>query len=513
VSPEPRFVSIPGRTSLVLVAPHGGRRDPARRPWSSGRLKVNDLHTAELAEELAALTGGAALVNASCDRNDVDLNRVSEAHERGGPFLAALAELLETTLAHHGRATLLTVHGWNAIQPAVDLGLGCAPGADPFAVGPGAAVSSAFAAGALRRLIEACAVQGINATVGARYPARARENLLQLFTARYREDVRAPVRRLAALASRVEAVQLELGIPLRWPGAWRGRFLAAAAAALPALVAPAADARPPGPRPLHRAAPRAASRIEWTTPTLCGLAGLDAGRGARLVLFLPEGGLLLFTGERTGDEEAGRVAGLAVESEGGVTRVRFTGPLLRFPDTTPFLDLEAGLARAALVEADVHLDFHASLATDGGAFGAVEGRAVLDGEPVPLAGYGFSEGEAPGGGPWPRLRAALRLGESRALRVVTSLGGGAATGVFHRAGDTVPVVGARVTLGPAETPLEHLDLEVELADGERLRLTGRAAYRLPVVRMTDSATIRLEFAACRLDEAAWPAGWCEVIGI
>jgi hypothetical protein len=31
--------------------------------------------------------------------------------------------------------------------------------------------------------------------------------------------------------------------------------------------------------------------------------------------------------------------------------------------------------------------------------------------------------------------------------------------------------------------------------------------------MTDTATIRLEFAACRLDEATWPAGWCEVIGI
>jgi hypothetical protein len=512
VPPDPRFVSIPGRTPLVLVAPHGGRRDPVRRPWSSGRLKVNDLHTADLAEELASLTGAAALVNASADRNDVDLNRVSEAHERGGPFLDALAELLETTLARHGRATLLTVHGWNAIQPAVDLGLGCAPGADPFAVGPEAAVSGAFAAGAVRQLTEAFAAQGICATVGARYPARARENLLQLFTRRYREDERAPVRRLAALAPRVEAVQLELGIPLRWPGVWRQRFLDAAAAALPALVAPADDARPPGPRAASHAEPRVARRVEFTTPTLCGLAGLDAGRGARLVLFLPEGGLLLFTGERTGDEEAGRVAGLTFEGDGRTTRIRFTGPLLRFPDTTPFLDLEAGLARAALVEADVILDFHASLDGDGGAFGAVGGRALLDGERVPLAGYGFSEGDGPGG-PWPRLRAALRLDETRALRVVTSVGGGDATGVLHRAGNTVAVVGARVTLGPAETPLEHLELEVELADGERLRVSGRAAYRLPVVRMTDTATIRLEFAACRLDEATWPAGWCEVIGI
>src|SRR5207249_6788610 len=92
--------------------------------------------------------------------------------------------------------------------------------------------------------------RGIAATDGARYPARHRENMLQLFTPRYAEDHRPPVRALAARAPLVDAVQLELGIALRWPGAWRSRFLDACAAALPALAAAREPASaPPEPTP------------------------------------------------------------------------------------------------------------------------------------------------------------------------------------------------------------------------------------------------------------------------
>ena len=73
---------IPGALPLVLVAPHGGRRDPVRRPWSAGGVRVNDLHTASLTAALAAATGAAALINESEDRNDVDLNRIGEAAAR-----------------------------------------------------------------------------------------------------------------------------------------------------------------------------------------------------------------------------------------------------------------------------------------------------------------------------------------------------------------------------------------------------------------------------------------------
>src|SRR2546429_5818630 len=124
-------MTITGAAPLVLVAPHGGRRDAARRPWGSAPLKVNDLHTAALTAELAAATGASALVNTAADRNDVDLNRVSAAHDRAPWFLEQLADVLGATLPRHGRPTPLTVHGWNVIKPAVDSGLGCPPGPAP----------------------------------------------------------------------------------------------------------------------------------------------------------------------------------------------------------------------------------------------------------------------------------------------------------------------------------------------------------------------------------------------
>jgi hypothetical protein len=476
---------------------------------------MNDLHTAALTAELAVASGAFALINSEHDRNDVDLNRICEAHERAPWFLECLAELVDAAVARHGRATLLTLHGWNVIQPVVDLGLGCAAGPGPFQVGRMAAVTPAFAAAALPRLVDACTARDIGATVGARYPARARENLIQLFTPRYRDDPRPLVRAIAAAAPRVDAVQLELGIALRWPGPWRTRLLDACRAALPALVAPPpAEAEPPAAAG-REAEGLAACRLEFASPALSGLAGLDAGRGGRLLLFPPGGGLALFTGERIGLEPASVTGALALHptSDGGLA-LRFRGPLLRFPDTTPFLDLEAGLARAELIEAAVALDFAPNHPMCGSAeFGAVSGTVTLDGTPRAVNARGFAE-HAAGPGAWPRLRVAVALGEGTGLALTLGLESGETSGFLCRGGRHVAVTAARATLGAASAPLDHVSLELELADGERLSLTVRATHRLPVIRARGAAPVRIDFAACRLDgQAEGPAGWIEAGGL
>jgi len=473
-------------------------------------VRVNDLHTASLTAALAAVTGAAALINEAEDRNDVDLNRIGEAETQAPWFLERLTELIDAAIARHRRVTLLTIHGWNVIQPAVDLGIGCRTSPGSYALGPGAAISPAFAATALPALVDACGRRGIAATIGARYPARHRENLVQLFTARHREDPRPLVQALVARAPFVDAVQLELGIPLRWEGRWRDALVDACLGVLPLLVAPPAEAPMPHagiasdvdgswPRPL---------RLEFTSARLCGLVGFETER-ARLLLFLPEGGLVLFTGERT-TEPPGRVAGLSVTplGDGGIG-VRFRGPLLRFPDTTPFLDLERGLAGATLVEAEVRLDFRPEASES---FGGVCGHVRLDAAEVAVEGPGFAETEAPAG-PWPRLRAALRLSTRERLHLTVGLGEASARGVLHRGAERVPVVTARADLAPSEAPLDRFVLDVELADGSRLRLVGAAVHRLPVVRVRGATAIRVEFAACRLEGAAEPAGWCEVAGL
>src|SRR5439155_792131 len=244
------------------------------------------------------------------------------------------------------------------VQPVVDLGLGCTPGESPFAVGRAAAVSPAFAARALPRLVEACRARGIAATVGARYPARHRENLLQLFTPRYAEDGRPLVRALAALAPLVDAVQLELGIALRWPGPWRARLVAACTEALPALLAASHPAGAlPGDTTAAAPAPPVPRRLEFAGAALSGLVGLDAGGGASL---------------------------------------------------------------------------------------------------------------------------ALTLG----------LHGGEASGFLCRDGRHVAVAAAHAALGPADAPLAHVGLELELVDGRRLRIAARALHRLPVIRARGRAPVR-----------------------
>src|SRR5438132_1377883 len=372
---------------------------------------MNDLHTASLTAELAALLGGPALINEAHDRNDVDLTRVSDANQRGPWFLERLADLVDAAVRRHGRATLLALHGWNVVQPVVDLGLGCTPSENPFAVGRAAAVSPAFAARALPRLVEACRARGITATVGARYPARHRENLVQLFTPRYAEDGRPLVRALAALAPLVDAVQLELGIALRGPGPWRARPVAACTDALPALLAASHPAGAlPGDTTAAAPAPPIPRRLEFAGAALSGLVGLDAGRTGRLLLFPEGGGLFLFTGERLGHTPGG----LCVEptASGGLA-LRYDGPLLRFPDTTPFLDLETGLARAELVEGEIELRFAPGHAHEGPAeFGTVTGSVALERS---RAGARRVRGLLPGG------RARCRAGGlARGRRVVGS---------------------------------------------------------------------------------------------
>src|SRR5262245_1408634 len=401
------------------------------------------------------------------------------------------------------------VHGWNVIQPAVDLGFGCASGSP---VDGTAAVSASFAATAVPSLVRAFGTRGIAGTVGARYPARGRQNLVQLFTPRYRDDPRPLLRRLAALGSRADAVQLELGVPLRWPGGWRRRFVEACTEALPALLAPQAQSTPEPPAASQPATQAWRQTLEIAGAGTSGLVALD-GTGARLLLLPAEGGLVLFTGERTGGEAPGCVGGLRIERAGHCAlRVHFTGPMVRFPDTTPFLDLERGLGGADVVEsAEVALDFvpaHGE-ATGPADFGTVRGAAVLDGNRLSLDGLGFaSAGTAPM--VWPRVRAALDLGDGSRLSVTVGLADGSASGFLCRDGRHRPVAAAGARLGHGPDTLSEVHLDVLLDDGERVQLCPRPVHHLPVVRGHGATPLRLAYVCCRLAGGPGLAGWCEI---
>ena len=399
----PSWVSVErGPAPLVLVAPHGGRRHEGRHP---GKHKVNDLWTAELTRELAAATGATAIVNASRDRNEVDLNRLSQVARDAPWFLALLADVVGGLVAAAGRATVLVIHGWNVTQPACDVGVGmretAAEGLVP--VRPDAAtVAPEFVRARLRPLQRAAVAEGIAVTLGARYPAAHPNNLLQVF--RRPSDAAAlagPLAVLADLSARglVDAAQLELAIPLRWPGPRRARVVAllgdAFGSAAPRV--PSGDRRVPLAVRQGRVTRRLALQV--LAGDLVLMAGIDAADdgalGGRLLISTDAGRLALFTGELSAAKPPWCVPPLVFRERGADRlEVRFQGALLDFPTLTPFLDLERGLSVGALVEADVALvfDLAASRADGDERFGDVRGDVVVGGVRHAVASRGVLSG-------------------------------------------------------------------------------------------------------------------------
>src|SRR5215218_7081736 len=160
-----------GGGALLLVAPHGGARAAARPARAT--VKVNDLHTAALAEELATTLDAGLIANPSLDRNELDLNRISQV-ARTAPWFAALLEtLLADILARHERAEVIFLHGWNTVQPKCDIGVGY-PLSHPGEAAAHAAVLTAsvpYVTTRLAGLRAACAARGIAAPLGERYAA------------------------------------------------------------------------------------------------------------------------------------------------------------------------------------------------------------------------------------------------------------------------------------------------------------------------------------------------------
>lgn len=397
---------------MLVIAPHGGlgARD-LLTPDPPTILRGNDLHTAELARLVAARLDASLLANEGADRNEIDLNRLDEVRARAPWFLDAVGTHLERIVARHGRAVVLVVHGWQIVQPRCDVGIGArlATADEAAARAQRLTVSQAFVYGPLERLREATALQGIGTTYGSRWPAQHRNNVMQLFR-RAADAGTAPSHGGTTLAARgcVDAVQLELGAPLRYPGPWRDRFLDAVATAFGDLAAEGAT----------RVRARAADRARDTAsgggapgpPAVRGLAlqalaeqpaspglGIVVGLGpmsprelgARLLLFPGGQRMLLFTGhERIGAGANDRVGALEARPGPQGLTVRFRGPVLDVPDASRHFRHEAAQLAARVVELELDLRFVAHGETG---YGAVEGAARADDTSWRIAAHGFTE--------------------------------------------------------------------------------------------------------------------------
>jgi hypothetical protein len=386
VSTLPSWMTyIEGETPIVFVAPHGGRRSADASILDN--IKVNDLYTADLTTELATVTRGYALINHSLDRNELDLNRISQVRTHAPWFLAALVELLSSLVERHGAARVFFIHGWNVVQPVCDLGIGLKQhGTKIVPVGKAAPTLNAqFFTDVLLPFRTVALAEGIDVALGRRYPAADKNNVMQLFSARFAEDQSPLIRTLAGLSAqgKINAVQCELGVGLRWPGSERERFVEVFCRTLGNHLSPS-DIRaqnfstlslPPSsppvtahhntfPLPLRRASEplRLGLHFHDTASGLGLMGGIECDpaeptHSGRLLLFLGGTEMILFTGEdeATTDPNSVRVSGLVWQNQPHGFSISYRGTVMRFSHPQAFIRLEEGLAASWIEPAEITL--------------------------------------------------------------------------------------------------------------------------------------------------------------
>lgn len=509
---SPSAIEIPawcevhrGESHILLVAPHGGRRPPIDATAPPANLRVNDVYTPEVTRELGARLDAGWIVNGALDRNDLDLNRLSQVRRRAPWFLEVLLREIQAILTRHGRAELLFVHGWNNGQLKCDIGLGGREHEGAVLSPPGAAlsVSPDYLETRVRAFRAACAERGIAAPLGEKYPASHANNLVQLFASRERGPD-ADVKRFDDLVRRgcVQALQLELTLPLRCPGTWRDRFVDAVVVSFGA-GAGGAHADPPRPARSAQAKLPAGGESLQFYDAAAGI-GLFAGvgrmgpasTGGRLLLFLGGQRVALFTGEEVGH---GDVPPLHFVRRGDRVELRFDGPILLLDDAAEYLDLEAALAASTSVDVDLSLEFHERGGAPGAAMlGDVRGSIAIEGRRLALAAQGFGHVAALRAAGHAQTMLAASFGAGRAVVGRIADDAAASSTVCFDGGDARRLEDVRLRViadGDAYTPAAF-----ELHSPSCAPLYAETLSRMAILRSAGEAYLRVAFGVARF---AW----------
>ncbi len=425
---------------VLLIAPHGGPAGPATRAILNP--KVNDLYTAEITRELAARIGAGAIINAGMDRNRLDLNRLSQVMSDAPAILDLIARSVDRMVARNGRATVLLIHGWNVVEPRVDLGIGVKTvrGAIQPVCHAHVSASDSFINGPLLRFAEALRRSRIEPTFGLRYPGAGVNNLLQAFTLRHAASPVPALKRLAELSARgaIQAAQLELSVSLRIPGRYRHDTIAAAVEAF--------SERPPAPvagtrieivrtaEPPHRAPRRETAQtasgprrvgLEFYDPAaqIGAMASFDFGAGAagaRVMVVVGPQRIALFTAEGIVERtpHSLTLGALSLRLDGSRVCFDFAGPAVVVEDGTAYLSVERALAKARLCESmELHAEFQPWAGADAPLH--LPAASVIDGTIIDL----IAHPEHPNEGRFGRVTGGFRIaGVRRDFHAVGRLG-------------------------------------------------------------------------------------------
>lgn len=528
-----------GEVPILFVAPHGGRR-PADAPILDS-IKVNDLHTADLTTELATRTRGYALINHSCDRNELDLNRISQVRTHAPWLLSALEELLSSLVEHHGSARVFFVHGWNVVQLVCDLGVGLKQRGEnivPATKWAAPTLSADFLAQHLLPFRDVALAQGIDVALGRRYPAADKNNVMQLFSRRFAEDPSPQIRTLAQLSmgGKVNAVQFELGVGLRWPGLERERFVTlfsqtlgqpeqahpAQAYEFSTIIVVSPQSTQNGhhlsaPFPLHHPTEPVRFGLHFHDPAsgLGVMGGIECDPtqptcSGRLLLFLGGTEMVLFTGEAEtrADPHAIRVGGLLWQTQPEGFAISYHGTIMRFAHPEAFVRLEEGLAASwtepATISLTLTLPSPLPSPTVPLFLTHLRGEIVLRDRRYPVDAWGFLDSlkSEETGRLLPRRLLSLPFGPDLGIFLywVETLDGPRSSGiVYHN--------GTPHTLGPEDWELAYsfhqgrptaFQLSLSPPTALRLDCRGETLVAIPIVRhATEGNALSVTFGLSR----------------
>ena len=527
LAPEPWLEVVEGASPILLIAPHGGRAGEAAH--STLHPKVNDLHTADITRELAERLDASALINSAMDRNLIDCNRIPQLAKRAPWLLEIIADRLAAIIDRFGHATVLLVHGWNIIEPRIDLGLGVRRHGHELRPVGAAHVSATdeFIHGPLDALATRLRDAGIAATFGMRYPAGGIHNLVQAFTERHRESDISPLGRISAISAKglVNTAQLELSVSVRLPGVLRDRCIAA----IVDTFSPEPRLAPPNPplsvirtpRPaVRRTAPAAPLRVGvefYDAASRVGaMASFDLGTpgfGARIMMIVGERRVILCTCEGTTKRDSDRLSlgPLSLSLHGDSLALDYNGPAVVVPDGSTYLSIERALA-TGILDPSARVSLRMPLA---GAFDPAvlfsDSASTPSRNTAPL--FSLASGEATLEGRTHSLRASTRAGvsftglgsqtfsERRMLWAMFDdtdgdldavelrrIDGGEGSRhesvrIFSGGDSYTPALETLEieTLG-AEMPPHRLEAATSLDDGDRLHLVGSSAAFVPLSR-------------------------------
>lgn len=400
--PNPSWMlSGNGKSDILILAPHGGISEKDLLQPSSWPRKGNDLHTAALARRLADDLSASFLINEALDRNSLDLNRIDQTAAEGRVFLKQLEAHLGRILEQHPRVRVLVVHGWHITQAKVDLGLGQRlKGTAPAeAASERLTCSLGFLTDTMDRLRAGLAAVGIEATCGEQWPGAHRNNMLQLFRQQGGAAVPKACEAIRAIASsgRIDAVQLELGAPLRWPGTPSDQFCSVLRDVLEG-GSPAGPARTSS-GPFLEPEPRQASlQFVDKASGLTVLAGMalmpNRTMGARFMFFLPDGRVGVFVGHGR-PRGALQIHGFSLQQDENTLGITFDSHLHLSANPTRYFQFETEQSATPLHRAQLDCEAHTSDRST-----LVTGTLRVDGTTYPLQATGLPGPLA--GGPFGR---------------------------------------------------------------------------------------------------------------